>query len=126
MKGTAGKIISQKGRLFNFIVQLVKVGLPLMKNVLMLLAKSVLIPLGFMAAVSITVAAIQKKIYGSGMTTIVISNKEMKEIMKIVKSLEESALLIKGVRETIKNEAKEQKGRFLGMLLGTWVYWEIY
>ena len=126
MKGTAGKIISQKGRLFNFIVQLVKVGLPLMKNVLMLLAKSVLIPLGFMAAVSITVAAIQKKIYGSGMTTIVISNKEMKEIMKIVNSLEESALLIKGVRETIKNEAKEQKGRFLGMLLGTWVYWEIY
>ena len=126
MKGTAGKIISQKGRLFNFIVQLVKVGLPLMKNVLMLLAKSVLIPLGFMAAVSITVAAIQKKIYGSGMTTIVISSKEMKEIMKIVKSLEESALLIKGVRETIKNEAKEQKGRFLGMLLGTWVYWEIY
>ena len=126
MKGTAGKIISQKGRLLNFIVQLVKVGLPLMKNVLMLLAKSVLIPLGFMAAVSITVAAIQKKIYGSGMTTIVISNKEMKEIMKIVKSLEESALLKKGVRETIKNEAKELKGRFLGMLLGTWVCWEIY
>ena len=119
MKGTAGKIISQKERLLNFIVQLVKVGLPLMKNVLMLLAKSVLIPLGFMAAVSATVAAIQKKIYGSGMTTIIISNKEMKEIMKIVKSLEKSALLIKGVRETIKNEAKKEKRRFLGMLLGT-------
>ena len=85
----------------------------------MLLGKSLLIPLGFTAAASATDAAIQKKIYGSGMTTIIISNKEMKEIMKIIKSLEESALLIKGVRETIKNEAKEQKGRFLGMLLGT-------
>ena len=72
-----------------------------------------------MAAVSATVVAIQKKIYGSGMTTIIISNKEMKEIMKILKSLEESALLIKGVRETIKNEAKKEKRRFLGMLLGT-------
>ena len=38
---------------------------------------------------------------------------------KIVKSLEESGLLIKGVSETIKNEAKEEKGGFLGMLLGT-------
>ena len=78
-----------------------------------------MIPLGFTAAASATDAAIQKKIYGSGMTTIIISNKEMKEIMKIIKSLEESALLIKGVRETIKNEAKKEKRRFLGMLLGT-------
>ena len=41
------------------------------------------------------------------------------DIMKIVKSLEESGLLIKGVNETIKNEAKEQKGEFLSMLLST-------
>ena len=39
--------------------------------------------------------------------------------MKILKSLEESGLLIKGISETVKNEAKEQKGRFLGMLLDT-------
>ena len=52
-------------------------------------------------------------------TTIIISNKEMNNIMKIVKSLEESSLLIKGVNETIKNEAKEQKEGFLRILLGT-------
>ena len=53
------------------------------------------------------------------MATLIISNEEMNDIMKIVKSLEESSLLIKGVTETIKNEAKEQRGRFFGMLLGT-------
>ena len=52
-------------------------------------------------------------------TTLIISNEEMNDIMKIVKSLEESGLLINRVRETIKNEAKEQKGGFLRMLLGT-------
>ena len=57
--------------------------------------------------------------FGSGFTTIVISNEEINDIMKIVKSLEESGLLIKGVSEAIKNEAKEQKGRYIGMLLGT-------
>ena len=54
-----------------------------------------------------------------GFTTLIISNEEMNDIMNIVKSLEESGLLIEGVRETIKNEAKEQKGGFLRMLLGT-------
>ena len=53
------------------------------------------------------------------MTTLIISHKEMNDIMKIIKSLEESGLLIKGVSETIKNEAKEQKGGFLNMLLRT-------
>ena len=53
------------------------------------------------------------------MATLTISNEEMNDIMKIVKSLEESSLLIKGVTKTIKNEAKEQTGRFFGMLLGT-------
>ena len=73
-------------------------------------------------------AAIQKKkSYGSGRpsdlvsrtTALIISNEEMKDIMKIVKSLEESRSLIKGISETIKNEAKEQKGGFSTMLLGT-------
>ena len=54
--------------------------------------------------------------FGSGFTTLIISNE-----VKIVKSLEESGLLIKGVGETIKNEEKEQKGGFLSMLLGTLV-----
>ena len=52
-------------------------------------------------------------------TTLITSSEEMNDIMKIIKSLEESGLLIKGVSETIKNEAKEQKGGFFGMLLGT-------
>ena len=51
------------------------------------------------------------------MTALIISNKEMEDIMTIVKSLEESGLLIKSVNETIKYEAKEQKVRFLGTLL---------
>ena len=55
--------------------------------------------------------------FGSGATTLITSNEEMNDIMKIVKSLEESGLLIKDVSETIKNEAKEQKGEFLSMLL---------
>ena len=90
-----------------------------MKNVLKPLAQGVLIPLG-LAAVSATDAAVHKKIFGSGATTLIISNEEMHDIMKIVKSLEESGLLIKGVRrETIKNEAKKQKRGLLSMLLGT-------
>ena len=55
--------------------------------------------------------------FGSGVTTLIIANEEMNDIMKTVKSLEESGLLITGVSQTIKNEAKERKERFLGMLL---------
>ena len=57
--------------------------------------------------------------FGSGDTALIISNQEMNDIMKIVKSLEKSCLLIKDVSETIKNEPKEEKGGFLRMLLGT-------
>ena len=83
------------------------------------LAKIVLIPLGLMTVASATDAAIHQKMFRSGFTTLIISNEEMNDIMKIVKSLEESGFLIKGVSKTIKNEAKEQKGGFLSMLLGT-------
>ena len=96
-----------------------KTGLPLMKNLLKPLAKSVSIPWGLRA--SATDAAIQKKIFGSGMTTLLISNEQVNVIMKIVKSLEESGLLIKGFRETIKTEVKGQKVGFLSMLLSTLV-----
>ena len=58
-----------------------------------------------------------KKILGSGNTTLIISNNEMKDIIKIVKSLEDSGLLLKGVIKTVQNEVKEQKGGFLSMLL---------
>ena len=53
------------------------------------------------------------------MTILIISNEEMNDIIKLIQSLEESGLLIKGVSKTIRNEAKEQKGRLLSMLLGT-------
>ena len=53
------------------------------------------------------------------MTTLIISNDEIEDIIKIVKSLEDSGLLLKGVTETVQNEIKEQKGGFLKMLFGT-------
>ena len=65
------------------------VGLRLMKNVAKSLAKSILVPLRLTAAASETDAAIEKKIFGPETTTLIISNEEMKDIMKIVKSFEE-------------------------------------
>ena len=91
----------------------------LIGNILKPLAKSVLTPLGLTATASATDAAIHKKMFRSGTTTLIMSNEKMNDIVKIVKSIEESGLLIKEVSETVKNEAKEQKGGFLGMLLGT-------
>ena len=99
---------------------LLKTGLPLIKNVIKPLAKSVLIPLGLTAAASAADAGMHKKILGSeNMTTLIISNDEIEDIIKIVKSLEDPGLLLKGVTETIQNEVKEQKGGFLSMSLGT-------
>ena len=86
------------------------------------LAKSVLIPLGLTAAASAADAGIHQKIWGSGHrnnTTLIISNNEMEDSIKIVKSLEDSGLLLKRVTETVQNEVKEQKGGFFSMLLGT-------
>ena len=77
-----------------------KTGLSLMKNVIKTLAKSVLISLGLTAAASAADAGIHKKILGSG-TTIIMSNDEMEDIIKIVRSLEYSGLLLKGVSEII-------------------------
>ena len=74
---------------------------------------------GLTRAASATDAAINKKVLGSGTTTLIISNDEINDILKIVKSLEDSGVSLKGVNETIKNEAKEQKGGFISMLLGT-------
>ena len=96
---------------------LLKTGLPLIKNVIKPFAKSLLIPLGLTAVASAGDAGIYKKILGSGnMTTLIISNDEIKDIIKIVKFLEDSGLLLKEVAETVQNE---QKGGFLSMSLGT-------
>ena len=93
--------------------------MPLIRNLLELLAKNVLIPLWLTTATSTTDAAIHKKMFGSGYATLIISNKELEDSMKIINSLDDSGLLIKGVSETIKNEARGQKEEFLGMSLGT-------
>ena len=93
---------------------------PLMK-VAIPLAKNVLAPLGITAAASAIDAGIQKKkkIHGSGNMTLIISNEEMNDTMKIVQALEDSNILLKRVTKTTKNETKEQKGGFLSMFLGT-------
>ena len=86
------------------------------------LGKSVLNPSGWTAAASAADAGILNKILGSShnnTTTLIISNDEMEDIIKIVKSLEDSGLSLKGVSETIQNEAKEQKEEFLSILFGT-------
>ena len=110
-------MVQLEGFLGRHLGPLLKTSLPLMKNVLKLLLKSnVLVPLGQTAPVSATHAAIQKRIFGLGMcssdlakrTTLIISNEEMDDIVKIAKSFEDAGVLLKGVGERIKN------GGFLG------------
>ena len=105
----------QKGWFLKFLMSLFKSGLPLLKSVVK--------PLGMLAltvAASATDAAINKNILGSGgHTTLIISNDDMQGLLKTVKSLEDSGILLDGITETVKNEVKEQKGGFLSMLLGT-------
>ena len=105
-------MLQSGGFLGKLLGPLLKTGLPLIKNVIN--------PLGLTAAASAADAGIHKKILGSGNnTTLIISNKDMDDLIKIVKSLEDSGLLLKGVTESVQNEVKEQKGGFLSMLLGT-------
>ena len=88
-------------------------------KVAVLLTKNNLAPLGITDAPSAIDAGIQKKIHGSGTTTLLVSNEEMNDILKIVQALEDFNILLKGVTETINNETKKQKGGFLEMLLST-------
>ena len=121
-KTQLSKMIQSGGFLGKLLGPLLRTGLPLRKSVIKPLAKSVLIPVGLTAAASAADAGIHKRILGSGNnnnTILRISNNEMDDILKIVKSLEYSGVLLKGVTETIQNEAKEQRGGFLSMFLGT-------
>ena len=83
------------------------------------LAENVLAPSGITPATSAIDAGIQNKIHGSGTATLITSNEEMNDVMKIVQVLEDSNILLKRVTKAIKNETKEQKGGFLSILLGT-------
>ena len=115
-KAQISKIIQSGGFLGSLLSKLAG----LLMKVAIPLAKNVLVQLGITAATSAIDAGIQKKIYGSGTTTLIIlPNEEMNDTMKIVQALEDSNILLKGVTKTIKNETKEQKGGFLSMLLGT-------
>ena len=119
------KIGQSQGFLGILLRLLLKTRLPLMKNVLTPL-ESLLVPLRLTAA-AVTDSAIFKKMFRFGRPsdlasrnrTLKVLNKKINDIIKIAESFEESGLLIKGVSETIENEAKGQKGGFFGILLGT-------
>ena len=121
LKTQLHKIGQSKGFLDRFLGLLLRIGFPLIRNVLKSLGKSVLALLGLTAPPAD--AGIHKKMFGSGRrpsdfakwTVLIIYNEEMHDIMKIVKWLEESGLLRKDVSETIKNEAKGQKGGILSI-----------
>ena len=114
-KNQVSKLIQSRGFLGRLLCPLLKTGLPLIKKVIKSLVKSVLIPLGVTAAA----AGIHNKLLRSGRTTLIISNDQMKDFIKKVKSLEDACLLLEGVSQAIQNEAKEKRGGFLSMLLGT-------
>ena len=94
-----------------------KLAVPLMK-VALPLAKNVLAPSGLTAAMPAIDGRIQKKIHGLGVK-LIIEQEDMNDIIKIIEALENSDILLKGVTKTIENETKEQRGGFLSMLLGT-------
>ena len=114
-KAQISKITQSGGFLGSFLSKLAG---PLMK-VAITLAKNVLASFGITAAVSAIDAGIQKKMHGSGTTTLIISDKEMNDIMKIAQALEDSNILLKVVTKTIKNKTIKLKGGFLSMLLST-------
>ena len=121
-KNQISKIILSERFLGRLLEPLMKVGLLLMKNVLGQLAKSMLITIRLTTPLSALDTGVHNNILGSGAsgpsvlgtTTLIISNKEMEEIMKIDKSSKDSSLLIKGFRQTID---KKQRDGLLGMLL---------
>ena len=96
------KIIQSGGFLGSLLSKLAG----LLMKIAVPLAKNVLVPLGITADASAIDAGIQKKIHGSGTTTLIISNEEMNDIMKIVQALEDSNILLKGVTKTIEDETK--------------------
>ena len=109
------KIIKEGGNLgrllMNFLPKSIKPAISIGKNILA--------SLGLSAAVSATDAAIQKKIYGAGSKTLIISKNDLNDLIKIATALEEHDILLKGTTKTIKNNTKKQEGAFLSMLLGT-------
>ena len=100
----------QNDEFLRFLAPLLKSGLPLLKSVMKPLGI-----LGLTAAASATDGAIHKNV----LITLIISNDDLNDLLKVIESLENSGILLDGITETVKNEVKEQKGGFLIMLLGT-------
>ena len=98
--------------MLSFLGTLIKVSLPLMKKVLTTLAKSAMVRLGLTTAASATDAAIQKTVFESGVTTLIDSCEKVNDIVR-TEPFEESSLLIKGVSETVRNDAKN------------WISWHV-
>ena len=113
-KAQISKIIQSGGFLGSLLSKLAG---PLMR-IAIPLAKNVVAPLGITAGASAIDAGIQRKIRGSGTTTLIISNKEMNDMMEIVQALEDSNILWKGVTKTIKNETKKTKRRIFKHVIG--------
>ena len=115
-KTQLSKMIQSGGFLSKLLGPLLKTALPLIKSVIKPLAKSVLIPLGLTAAASTADAGMHKKILGSGNnnnTILIISNDEMDDILKILKSFEDSGVLLKDVSKTIQMKLKNKEEYFL-------------
>ena len=111
-KTQLSKMIQPAGFLGRLLGPLLKTGLPFIKNVIKPLAKSVLISLGLTAAALVADAGIHEKILGSGNTaTLIVSNNEMEDIIKIVKSVEDSGLLSKVVTGTVQKKSRRIKRR---------------
>ena len=111
-KTQLSKMIQSGGFLGRLLGPLLKTGLPFIKNVIKPLAKSVLISLGLTAAALVADAGIHEKILGSGNTaTLIVSNNEMEDIIKIVKSVEDSGLLSKVVTGTVQKKSRRIKRR---------------
>ena len=116
------KMIQSGGFFCRLLGPLLKTGLPLIKNIIKPLAKRVVIPLGITAAASAADAGIHKKILGSGHnTTVIISNNDMQDLFKVIKSLEDSGLLLKGITEKLKMNLKSNVVGFLVCCLVCWV-----
>ena len=103
-------MIQSEGFLVRLLGPLLKKGLKNIKNIIETLGKSVLIPLGLTAAASAADAGVHKKIFESGNTTLITSNNKLGDIIKIVKSLEDSDLLLRGVTETVQNKIMTKMG----------------
>ena len=115
-KAQISKIIQSGGFLDKLLGPLLKTGLPLLKSVIKPLGL-----LGLTAARSGIDAGVQKKIYGSGTTNLVISNEEINDIMKIAQALDDSNILLNGV--TLKNQLKmKQKNKKEAFYLCYWVH----